>query len=143
MISMISDAFNDREVNIIKRMVLEQEKRERKNNIVIKGVKIEGRVGKEWVQNFIKEKIRVETKILDCRKSETVIIAKIENEEKKREIMYNKNRLRGERIYIEHDLVWEERKRQEKIGKRAKKREKGKDVKVGFGRVMMNRVWRK
>lgn len=47
MISMISDAFNDREVNIIKRMVLEQEKRERKDNTVIKGVKIEG----EWRRN--------------------------------------------------------------------------------------------
>lgn len=42
-----------------------------------------------------------------------MILAKIENEEKKRKIMYNKNRLRGERIYSEHDLVWEERKRQE------------------------------
>lgn len=56
--------------------------------------------------------------------------------------MYNKNRLRGERIYSEHDLVWEEKKRQEEIGKRVKKeREKGKNVKVGFGRVRMNGMW--
>lgn len=38
--------------------------------------------------------------------------------------MYNKNRLRSERIYIKHDLVWEERKRQEEIEKWAKKKEK-------------------
>lgn len=50
---------------------------------------------------FYKRKVGVETKVLDCRKSETVIIVKIENEEKKREIMYNKNRLRGGKdIYI-------------------------------------------
>lgn len=49
---------------------------------------------KEWVQDFIKEKIGVETKVLDCRKSGTVIIAKIESKVKKKEIMYNKNRLR-------------------------------------------------
>lgn len=48
-ISMKSDAFNDREVNIIKRMVLEQEKKERKDNIIIKGIKIERRVEKKWV----------------------------------------------------------------------------------------------
>lgn len=73
-----------------------------------------------------------------------MIIAKIENEEKKREVMYNRSKLRGEKIYIDHDLTWEKRKRQEEIGKWAKKeRGKGKDVKVGFGRVNMNGIWRK
>lgn len=42
----ISDRFNDREVNKIKKMVLEQEKKERKDNIVIKGLKVERRVEK-------------------------------------------------------------------------------------------------
>lgn len=41
-----SDRFNDREVNKIKKMVLEQEKKEKKDNIVIKGIKVERRVEK-------------------------------------------------------------------------------------------------
>lgn len=43
----------------------------------------------------MKEKIKIETKVLEYRKSGTVIIAKIESEVKKKEIMCNKNRLRG------------------------------------------------
>lgn len=46
-----------------------------------------------------------------------MIVARIENEEKKKEIMANKNRLRGERVYIENDLSWEERKVQERINR--------------------------
>lgn len=42
----ISDRFNDREVSKIKKMVLEQEKKERKDNIVIKGLKVEQKVEK-------------------------------------------------------------------------------------------------
>lgn len=42
----ISDRFNDKEVNKIKKMVLEQEKKERKDNIVIKGLKVEQKVEK-------------------------------------------------------------------------------------------------
>lgn len=41
----ISDRFNDREVNKIQKMV-EQEKKERKDNIVIKGLKVEQKVEK-------------------------------------------------------------------------------------------------
>lgn len=43
-------------------MILEQEKREKKDNIVIKGVKIEEKVEKESVQDFIKEKIKIGTR---------------------------------------------------------------------------------
>lgn len=57
----------------------------------------------------------METKILNW-KNEMVITAKIENEAKERKIMYNKNKLRGEKIYIEHNLSWDERKKQETIG---------------------------
>lgn len=39
--------FNDREVNKIKKMVLERRKRERKDNVVIKGVKLERVVKKK------------------------------------------------------------------------------------------------
>lgn len=85
--------------------------------LVIKGVKLEGRMKKKWVQNFIEKKIDVETKVLNCRKSGMMIIAKIENEKKKRELMYNKSKLKGEKIYIDYNLTWEERKRQEEIRK--------------------------
>lgn len=51
------------------------------------------------------------------RVSGTVIVVKLENEDKKKEIMSNKNKLKGERIFIENDLSWEERKIQEKMNR--------------------------
>lgn len=53
--------------------------------------------------------------------------------------MCNKRKLKGKSIFIENNLTWEERKVQEKMGKWAKeKREKGKTVKMGFARVMID-----
>lgn len=70
-----------------------------------------------------------------------MIITKIENVYKKKEIMYSKNKLKGERIYIEHELAWEERKRQEIIGKWAiEEKTNDRDIKFGFGRVKINGV---
>lgn len=57
-----------------------------------------------------------------------MIVAKIENAEKKKEIMVNKNRLRGERVFIENDLELGGKKGSGKdiqIGKRKKKQRRG------------------
>lgn len=70
-------------------------------------------------------------------------VAKIENEEMKKEIMWNKNKLRGLDIYIENDLSWEDRKVQENINKWVReKRARGEDVKVGYGKVKIKGIWK-
>lgn len=113
--------LNNREVDVMKKWVAERDKEERKNNIVIKGVAQEApkdiREGKRWLQNLMREKIKVECHIKSYRVSGPVVVAKIESEEKKKEIMMNKNRLKGERMFIENDLNWDERKIQEKISR--------------------------
>lgn len=43
-----------------------------------------------------------------------MIIARLENKEVKKQVMRNKFILKGEKIFIENDLSWEERKIQEK-----------------------------
>lgn len=43
-----------------------------------------------------------------------MIIARLENKEVKKEVMRNKFILKGEKIFIENELSWEERKIQEK-----------------------------
>lgn len=141
--------LSDREVDKIKRWVVEKDREERRCNIIIKGVRVpEGarkdrKEGKEWAAALIKEKIGVECGVVGCRESGTVVIVKLENEEAKKEIMRNKFKLKGDRIYIENDLSWEERKIQEKINKWAKgQKEKGLEVKVGVGRVRVRGIWR-
>lgn len=42
---------------------------------------------------------------------------KLESEKVKKEVMRNKFKLKGEKIFIKNDLSWEERKIQDKINK--------------------------
>lgn len=45
---------------------------------------------------------------------------KLESEKVKKEVMRNKFKLKGEKIFIKNDLSWEERKIQDKINRWAK-----------------------
>lgn len=104
----------------------------------------EGLATKESIEKFLRDKVGVEMKVTDCRRSGRVILTMLEREGMKVEVMRNKNKLRGERIFIENDLTWEERKLQERIFRWAKEeREKGVLVKVGFARIQVKGVWRK
>lgn len=95
----------------------------------------------ERAKGFLREKIGIECKVEYCRRSGTVIIVKLDRKETKREIMRNKNKLKGETIYIENDLTWEKRKIQERISRWAKI-QKGKEVKIRMGRVKIDNAWR-
>ncbi|EZA53829.1 hypothetical protein X777_06703 [Ooceraea biroi] len=94
------------------------------------------------VQELLWEKLKVQCRVGYIRKSGQVLIVKIESEEEKQDILANKNRLKGDRIFVEHDLTWEERKRQEEIKKWAiEQRYKGKEIKIGFGKVRVEGKW--
>jgi len=71
-----------------------------------------------------------------------VTVARIEGEEGKKEIMRNKHKLKGERIFIKNDLTYEKRKVQKKVGKWAReKRAGGMEVKVRRGRLKIGSRW--
>lgn len=131
-------------------MMRDKDKRERRNNIVLEGVRLdEGDVLrkenlKNWVQKFLEEKIKTKVPVVNCRESGNEIIASLElNEEDKKEVMQNKNRLKGDRIFIENDLTYKERKIQERIYKWVKlERDKGEEVKIRIGKVRVKGVWR-
>jgi len=44
-----------------------------------------------------------------------VLVIKLENEEMKKEIMRNKYKLKGDRIFIENEVSWEQKRVQERI----------------------------
>lgn len=143
--------LSSREVFKIKRLVMDKEREDRKRNVVIKGLKdsIDRREGSDRkedikiIENFFKEKLGVCSTIENCRRSGPVIIVKLESDEGKVEIMRNKLKLIGEKIFIENDLCWEDRKIQEEINKWAKERKgKGEDIKVGYGRVKVGGIWK-
>lgn len=120
---MVSEGIKDRLSNVgkLKEWVSNKKKEERRNNIVLKGVKIKGKERiikgalKEWVSDFLKNKLSIDRKVEHCKISEKVIIAKLVDEETKKEVMRNKNKLKENNIYIKNDLTWEEKKIQERI----------------------------
>ncbi|KMQ86479.1 hypothetical protein RF55_14523 [Lasius niger] len=141
------DRLSTKEVNKLKKWVEEKEKEERRNNIVFKGINgVENiKDGREWVKKFLNEKLDLdlEGKVTQTRISGKVLIAKLDSEEVKREVMKRKNKLKDGYVFIENDLTWEERKIQEKINVWAKvQRSKGKEIKIGFGKVRINGVWK-
>jgi len=145
----VGSSLSIREVERIRRWVTEKDREERRRNIILKEIKLPRGIEKdrkkeaEWVEKLIREKVGVDINVLGCRESGTVLVIKLESEEEKKEVMRNKHRLKGEKIYIENDLSWEERSIQVKINKWAKEqKEKGLEVKIGIGRVRVKGVWR-
>lgn len=60
----LSDSLSEREIDSVKRIVLEREKEARKDNIIIREWDGRSEIIRERVEEFIKEKLGVETKVL-------------------------------------------------------------------------------
>jgi len=70
-----------------------------------------------------------------------VIIAKLENDEEKKEMINKKNRLKKEQIFIENNLTLKEKKIQKRINNWAKKRKnKEGNIKIGIGQVKVKGI---
>lgn len=97
-------------------MMKERKRNKRSNNIVIKRVEIEKekKIDNKWVENFVKEVTDSIVKMIECRLSGKMIVATLEQGDMKEIAMKKKNRLRSKKIFIENDLIWKERKIQER-----------------------------
>jgi len=142
------DRLSNKEVVKVRKWVKEREREERKDNIILRGVtmpvEVEGERKKKqvWMKGLLYNKLGVVCEIGEVRKSGPVIVAKIIGEAGKREIMSKKYKLKGEKIFIENDLSFEERKIQEKMNIWARgKRSVGIEVKLGRGRVKIRDRW--
>lgn len=128
-------------------MVASKEKEEKKENIAVKGITTEEKDLKRWITKFLNEKLEINIEVKGCWERKGVYIAKMENWEDKMKVMANKYKLKNfkrGKIFIEHDLTWQERQIQGKISKWAKEeREKGSEVKVGYARAKIGGIWKK
>jgi len=101
----------------------EKERIDRKENVVLKGIRMPEDIEKEkdkrigWMKELIRRKLEVECRISEIRKSGPVIIVKMESEEEKKKIMKRKGKLKRDSLFIENDLSFEERKVQEKLSR--------------------------
>ena len=96
-----------------------QEKYEKRNNIVIKGVKTSSTNIEEEIENMIKTDIGVEVKVIEAYNigkptGKNIIVARLEQWKQKTLLMRNKSKLRGKNYYIDDDLTKEEQEIQRK-----------------------------
>lgn len=91
---------------------------------------------------FLEKVTGIKAKVTKCGWSKNVIVAMIENSGIKKDIMKRKGKLGDRKIYIENDLTWEERKRQERIYAWVKgEKEKERFIKIGYARVNVKGRW--
>lgn len=134
-------SLSERDVRLMKKFVVERDRRERENNIVIRGMTFYQENVKERIVGFLKEKLDIKGDIETAWISGKVKVARV-NRELKTEIMRKKNRLAGSRIFIENDFNFEDRKRQEELYAWVKeKRELGLKMRAGQGKILFRGKW--
>ncbi|MGL4388825.1 MAG: hypothetical protein ACRCTJ_05485 [Brevinema sp.] len=125
----------------------EVDKRERKNNILIKNLDLKTENKVEETKIFFKEKLNIETKlkiikIWPNKNGEKNVLIKVDHWEKKKSIMKNKHKLKNSNIYIQDDLTINERKIQQEIVERARnERKKGKTVFIKYKSLCIDGKW--
>ncbi|XP_036145349.1 trichohyalin isoform X1 [Monomorium pharaonis] len=128
-----------------------RERESRRNNIIVKGIKIgEGKVEETikelWGEMGIEESLREVRRVGGVdREGRGMMLVKLGSLESKRRVMEAKKRLKGRRERIDDDLTREERRARWKIEREAdKEREKGKRVNVGYMRMWVDgkvKIW--
>lgn len=123
------------------------EKRERKCNIVIKGLNTSNESTKSDVHKFLKDRVGVDSNIRSATKlgkgEQPMILVRLENAEEKQEIMKKKNKLWNSKIFIDNDLTYGEREVQAKLRNIAKeKRTAGTKITVKYQKLIIDgKVW--
>ncbi|KAJ8685661.1 hypothetical protein QAD02_021454 [Eretmocerus hayati] len=110
------------EITELKRRIEEGERRDKRKNIIVSGLKL---VDEAW-------KIK-------GRDGKEIIAAECENETMKKVIMLNKNKLKGRDMYIDRDMTWQQREVRRKKKERARaENEQGKKAVVKGDILIMN-----
>ncbi|KAJ3645847.1 hypothetical protein Zmor_023473 [Zophobas morio] len=117
-------------------------RKNRRNNIIITGMKIEvtkERSLREAIEIFMEKRMDVKVKIEKANKiANDMIVCEIESLPKKIEIFKSKARLKGTQIYI-NDLTPTQQKIHAAIRKMAKEhKEKGHKVKLGYNKLIIS-----
>lgn len=77
-------SFSSREVSKMKRLMLEQERKERQNNVVIKGIKADENNLTQWVEKFFECRLMIKVVVIKVRLAKGSIIVTLSQEEKRK-----------------------------------------------------------
>lgn len=116
------------------------ERKEKKNNIVITGVKFNHKNVKEEAKEWLNDKLKIEVKIKEAWKlADEMSVLVLEDTEEKIKVFSNKKALKGTGIYINDDCTKKERKIQQEIKKQAlEARKEGKKAIVKYKKMTVD-----
>ncbi|XP_071646894.1 uncharacterized protein [Temnothorax longispinosus] len=118
-----------------------KERKEKKNNLVIRGLhKEENKSLIDTTETFLEREFGARARVKKMRPSGRVggeiIIVEMDCWEAKDNIMKKKKKLGSKKMFIDHDLTFEDREVQRRIKERAwKEKTEGKWVKIGFRKL--------
>lgn len=121
-----------------------RERRERKNNIIIKGEELTRKeTPRETVEYMLKKELQVEAEVEEAfwigKGNRSILLAKLRSWHQKREVMIKKKNLKGKKLYIDNDLTKKERDIQQNIVDLAKvEKAEGAQVKIGYRKLQID-----
>lgn len=140
----------EEKIQVVEKTIEEQEKKERRNNIILRGINCRRGEEKQQVQEFMENVLKVDVKIREAFAlgNKNLILAKIDNWEEKKKIMRGKKILREKmetrKMFIDNDLTKKERETQKQIVGIAKQyKEEGRNIKIGYMKIKIDDDWLK
>lgn len=111
----------------------------RKKNIIITGTNVKEVIRKEMVEEWLKKELGIRLiKIWIIEGRRGLVGAECSSREEKERIMESKNRLKGTKTYIDHDLTFKERRNRKIVWKKAREyKDEGKNVRVGYNKIIV------
>lgn len=139
-----------KEMKQLHERVERMEKNNKRKNLIVAGLKVDGKDERQIrtkMEKFMDQELQISIKLRNAIKiGDQTFVIETETMADKVEILKNKSKLRQrkERIYIDNDLTVKEREIQREIHEMAKEeRNKGKRVKVGYKKLIVNgREWK-
>jgi len=125
-----------------------REREERKKNLIVRGLEVKEEKRIEAVEELM-NRIGVELKVREVwkitgekEKGREMVGIKVEEGEKRREILEKKKKLRGRKKRIMEDWTWKDRKMRWKLEEIARIEEgKGRKVWIGYGKIRIEDKW--
>lgn len=135
-----------KELNKANERIEKMEREKRRRNISLQGLHVNANNQiklRETMEKFMEEKLDLKVHVNTAKKvGENIFIIEMNSEEDKYNVMKNKSKLkniRGEKVYINDDMTKPEREIQKIVRIKAKEeREKGKKVKEGFQKLIID-----
>ena len=139
------DKMKDKQIKELEMKVERMERSEKRNNIILWGMRAERGKEKEAVSKFLEEKMEVKVSIEKAWMiKDKAVGIQIKTFEEKKKVMEKRAKLKGTDIVLGDDMTDKEREMQKVIKNKAmeeKKNDPDIDVRITYGKLKVGKIW--